>query len=158
VLFPPIPTDDGRLLTDGGVLDNLPVDLLLERDEGPVVAVNISMGGGSGTRVAARAIGRPRVPALGETLLRTMMIGAGGAVDAAHRRGAVVVTPATLGVGLLEFHQIDRMVLAGREAARALLAEGSLDLGARDEPDVEACTVPSKDDPRASSRVSDAAL
>ena len=136
VLFPPIPTDEGRLLMDGGVLDNLPVDLLLERDEGPVVAVNISMGGSSGTRVAARAITRPRVPALGETLLRTMMIGAGGAVDAAHRRGAVVVTPATLGVGLLEFHQLDRMVQAGREAARALLAHGSLDLGARDEPDV----------------------
>ena len=57
-------------------------------------------------------------------------------MDAAHRRGAVVITPATLGVGLLEFHQIDRMVLAGREAARALLAEGSLDLGARAEPDV----------------------
>jgi hypothetical protein len=65
-----------------------------------------------------------------------MMIGAGGAVDAAHRRGAVVITPATLGVGLLEFHQIDRMVLAGREAARALLAEGSLDLGARAGSDV----------------------
>ena len=63
------------------------------------------------------------------------MIGAGGAVDAAHRRGAVVITPATLGVGLLEFHQIDRMVLAGREAARALLADGSLDLGARVAPD-----------------------
>ena len=43
-----------------------------------------------------------------------------------------MVTPAAMGVGLLEFHQIDRMVLAGREAARALLAEGSLDLGARD--------------------------
>jgi predicted acylesterase/phospholipase RssA len=135
VLFPPIPTDDGRLLMDGGVLDNLPVDLLLERDEGPVVAVNISMGGGSGKRVAAHSTRRPRVPALGETLLRTMMIGAGGAVEAAHRRGAVVVTPATLGVGLLEFHQIDRMVLAGREAARALLADGSLDLGARTVPD-----------------------
>jgi NTE family protein len=132
VLFPPIPTESGQLLMDGGVVDNLPVDLLLERDEGPVVAVNISMGGGSGGR--SRGVRRPRVPALGETLLRTMMIGAGGAVEAAHRRGAVVVTPATLGVGLLEFHQIDRMVLAGREAARALLAEGSLDLGARAEP------------------------
>jgi predicted acylesterase/phospholipase RssA len=43
VLFPPIPDEDGRLLIDGGVLDNLPVDLLTERDEGPVVAVNISM-------------------------------------------------------------------------------------------------------------------
>ena len=48
MLFPPIPDDDGRLLIDGGVLDNLPVDLLTERDEGPVVAVNISMGGGGG--------------------------------------------------------------------------------------------------------------
>ena len=46
VLFAPIPDDAGRLLVDGGVLDNLPVDLLTERDEGPVVAVNISMGGG----------------------------------------------------------------------------------------------------------------
>ena len=45
-----------------------------------------------------------------------MMINAGGAVTAAHAAGAVVVTPATLGVGLLEFHQIDRMVQAGREA------------------------------------------
>lgn len=137
VLFPPIPTDDGRLLMDGGVLDNLPVDLLLDRDEGPVVAVNISMGGGSGRREPSREVRRPRLPALGETLLRTMMIGAGGAVEAAHRRGAVVLTPAAMGVGLLEFHQIDRMVQAGREAARALLAEGSLDLGPRDHPGAE---------------------
>jgi predicted acylesterase/phospholipase RssA len=131
VLFPPIPTDDGRLLMDSGVVDNLPVDLLLERDEGPVVAVNISMAGGSGARAGSRPRGRPRMPALGETLLRTMMIGAGGAVEAAHRSGAVVLTPATLGVGLLEFHQLDRMVLSGREAARALLDHGALDLGAR---------------------------
>jgi predicted acylesterase/phospholipase RssA len=135
VLFPPIPTEDGRLLMDGGVLDNLPVDVLLERDEGPVVAVNVSMGGGGGR--SARS-GRPRVPALGETLLRTMMIGAGGAVQAAHRQGAVVLTPAAMGVGLLEFHQIDRMVQAGREAGRALLAEGLLDLGTRPEPEPEA--------------------
>jgi NTE family protein len=124
VLFPPIPTEDGRLLLDGGVLDNLPVDVLLERDEGPVVAVNISMGGGGGGHGTRK--GRPRVPALGETLLRVMMIGAGGAVERAHRAGAAVITPASMGVGLLEFHQFDRMVGAGREAARALLADGFL--------------------------------
>jgi predicted acylesterase/phospholipase RssA len=107
---------------DGGVLDNLPVDVLLQRDEGPVVAVNISMGGSA--RGSAR-VGRPRIPAMGDTLLRTMMIGAGGAVSAAHQQGVVVVTPATLGVGLLEFHQFDRVVESGREAARALLASGA---------------------------------
>ena len=80
------PAPDGqRLLVDGGVLDNLPVDLLTERDEGPVVAVNITMGGGtSGPRTGAP---RPvRVPALGETLLRTMVIGSGGAVERPGRR------------------------------------------------------------------------
>ncbi len=127
VLFAPMPDDDGRLLIDGGVLDNLPADLLTERDEGPVVAVNISMGGTGGG--AARS-GRPRVPALGETLLRTMMIGSGGAVAAARGEGAWVVTPPTLGVGLLEFHQLDRMVVAGRAAARALLEQAGDDLGA----------------------------
>jgi NTE family protein len=126
VLLPPIPDDSGRLLVDGGILDNLPVDLLTERDEGPVVAVNISMGGG-GPSGRSRT-GRPRVPALGETLLRTMMIGSGGAVAAARDQGAWVVTPATLGVGLLEFHQLDRMVEAGRAAARALLDEAGGDL------------------------------
>jgi NTE family protein len=129
VLFAPIPDDSGRLLIDGGVLDNLPVDLLTERDEGPVVAVNISMGGGS--RGGPARGGRPRVPALGETLLRTMMIGSGGAVAAARADGAWVVTPPTLGVGLLEFHQLDRMIAAGRTAARALLDQAGDDLGAR---------------------------
>jgi predicted acylesterase/phospholipase RssA len=127
VLFPPIP-DGQRLLVDGGVLDNLPVDLLTARSEGPVVAVNIAMGGSARPRpsvvsaAGAPAPPRPvRIPALGETLLRTMMIGSGGAVSMARGRGAVVVTPPTLGVGLLEFHQFDRMVTAGRQAGRAVL-------------------------------------
>lgn len=131
VLFAPIPDDTGRLLVDGGVLDNLPVDLLTERDEGPVVAVNIAMGGGGGDGGRRSRSARPRVPALGETLLRTMMIGSGGAVAAAQAEGAWVVTPPTLGVGLLEFHQMDRMVAAGRAAARALLEEAGGDLFGR---------------------------
>jgi EmrB/QacA subfamily drug resistance transporter len=129
VLFAPMPDDSGRLLIDGGVLDNLPVDLLTERDEGPVVAVNIAMGGDGAGRRGSR-IGRPRVPALGETLLRTMMIGSGGAVASARAEGAWVLTPPTLGVGLLEFHQLDRMIAAGRLAARTLLEQAGNDLGA----------------------------
>jgi predicted acylesterase/phospholipase RssA len=139
VLLAPIPDDTGRLLVDGGILDNLPVDLLTERDEGPVVAVNISMGGGGGGSGRSRT-GRPRVPALGETLLRTMMIGSGGAIGAARAQGAWVVTPPTRGVGLLEFHQLDRMIDAGRSAARALLEEAGGDLAGHlaGEPEVRA--------------------
>ena len=62
-----------------------------------------------------------------------MMIGSGGAVAAARAQGAWVVTPPTLGVGLLEFHQLDRMVLAGRSAARSLLEQSGGDLGVTSE-------------------------
>ncbi|WP_082566887.1 MFS transporter [Janibacter sp. Soil728] len=123
-LFPPIPTDDGRLLIDGGVLDNLPVDLLTRRDEGPVVAVNIGAGGAPRNRS-----GRPRVPALGDTLMRSLMIGSGGAVERARAHGAWVISVAGHGVGLLEFHQMDVLIESGRAAARALLAECDGDLG-----------------------------
>lgn len=126
VLFAPIPDESGRLLLDGGVLDNLPADLLVERDEGPVVAVNIGTGGEARPRA-----GKPRVPALGETLLRTMMIGSGGAVAHAQACGAWVVSPSSQGVGLLEFHQMDRMVQSGRAAARALLEQAEGDLAPR---------------------------
>src|SRR6478735_8906280 len=134
VLFAPLAQDDGRLLVDGGVLDNLPTDLLVERDEGPVVAVTIGSGG-----EGPRHPGRPRVPGLADTLMRTMMIGSGGAADAARARGAWVVGPSSMGVGLLEFHQLDRIVQAGRAAARALLEQASGDLrpaaDESDEPD-----------------------
>ena len=117
-LFPPKRSGD-RLLIDGGVLDNLPVDLLTERDEGPLIAVNIAMGGGGSS---THRSGPPRMPPLVDTLLRTMMIGSGGAVQAARDAGADVVTPPAMGVGLLEFHQLDTVVEAGRMAARELLA------------------------------------
>ncbi len=39
---PPVVTDDGELLVDGGVLSNLPADLMLEQGGGPVIAVDVS--------------------------------------------------------------------------------------------------------------------
>ncbi len=75
----------------------MPTDLLVEADEGSVVAVNIGAGGDG-----HHPSGEPRVPGLGDTLIRTMMIGSGGAVDAARARGAWVVSPSAMGVGLLE--------------------------------------------------------
>ena len=126
-LFPPR-RDGQHLLVDGGVLANLPVDALMERDEGPVIAINIGMGGDARPRAGGDDPPRVRMPALGETLMRSLFIGSGGALQSARDAGAIVVTPSTMGVGLLEFHQLDTMVESGRQAGRAMLdeAEGLL--------------------------------
>jgi len=68
-----------------------------------------------------------------------------GAVAAARAQGAWVVSPASPGVGLLEFHQLDRMVGSGRAAARALLEQAVGDLtgpGAQDGDEVSAFASP----------------
>ncbi|MGZ4594734.1 MAG: MFS transporter [Actinomycetes bacterium] len=115
ILTPPLRVQD-RLLVDGCVLDNLPVGTLTERDEGPIVAVNI----GSGDRPPAPG-SQPRMPGIGDGLLRLVTIGGQGTAQRAREQGAFVITPPSLGVGMMEFHQLDRMVEAGRMAARALL-------------------------------------
>jgi len=124
-LFPPR-RDADRLLVDGGVLNNLPVRVLNERDEGPVIAVNIGMGGNGTPRTSVATSTEQRsvrIPPLGETLMRSLFIGSSGAVREATASGAIVVTPSSRGVGLLEFHQLDQMVESGRQAGRALLEE-----------------------------------
>jgi NTE family protein len=126
VIFEPI-VSDGRLLVDGSVLDNLPVRTVVERAEGPVVAVNIS----ASSRRPAAAPGEPprsvRIPPLGETMMRTFMINGGDAAQAL-KLGAWVLTPHSMGVGFLEFHQFDRLVASGRAAARTLLEQTGGDL------------------------------
>jgi predicted acylesterase/phospholipase RssA len=111
-LYPPARLGD-QLHVDGGVLDNLPVAPLTEYEEGPVVAVNIAAAGSSSSS------GPPRMPSLGETLLRTMLMAGTSTLDEARRQAAVLVTPDTRGIGLLEFHQMDRAREAGQVAGRA---------------------------------------
>jgi len=112
-LYPPYILD-GRLLVDGGVLDNLPVQTLSEPREGPVVAVNISFGSSASGRG-----GPPRIPALGDTLMRTMLLSSTTATLAALELADIVISPSPEGVGLLEWHQVDRVREAGRRAAEA---------------------------------------
>ena len=126
VLFPPL-RSEGRLLVDGGVLDNLPVGAARRARRGP--AGRSEHRGRRGPAASGPApAGRCAFPALGETLMRTMMISSAGATDRARAVGAFVVTPPSMGVGLLEFHQMDRMVEAGRLAARSLLEATGGDL------------------------------
>jgi predicted acylesterase/phospholipase RssA len=120
-LYPPY-RHGGTLHVDGGVMNNLPVSAL-SHEEGPIIAVSISFGGSGRPPGAPHRTGSPRVPAIGDTLMRTMMMASGDAAERAFEQADLVLRPSSDGVGLLEFHQIDRMRQAGREAARAALPQ-----------------------------------
>jgi NTE family protein len=113
----------GTLHVDGGVMDNIPVGVLADRPEGPIVAVAINLGG------STTGDGEPELPGIRETLIRSMLISSHQAADEALRRADVVIHPNVDGVGLLEWHQIDILREAGREAARAALPEITRMLG-----------------------------
>jgi predicted acylesterase/phospholipase RssA len=135
-VFPPVAPGDGRLLVDGGVLDNLPVETMSRAQEGPVFASDVTAHDGrwaqsrrSGpaklNRLMVRALtGTDQVlPRLGETLLRTFTLGSADTAAAALAHADLVVRPPVGGVGLMDWKQLPRLREAGRAAARAVLEE-----------------------------------
>jgi predicted acylesterase/phospholipase RssA/CRP-like cAMP-binding protein len=132
-VFPPLRTADGRILVDGGVLDNLPAETMARDGEGPVVASDVSARDGrwaAKRRTLSGPLAQVRraltgsetpLPTLGETLLRTFMLGSTDTSAQAKRHAALVVLPEVEGIGLMDWKQLDRAREAGRRAAHATL-------------------------------------
>ncbi|SON60028.1 putative NTE family protein [Mycobacterium simulans] len=120
-LYAPMPYN-GTLHVDGGVLDNVPVTTLVGKD-GPLIAVNVAAGGNPSPASSSKRHGKPRVPGLTDTLLRTMTISSAMASEAVLAQADLVIKPNPIGVGLMEYHQIDRAREAGRIAAREALPQ-----------------------------------
>ncbi len=129
-LFPPVAPPDGRLLVDGGVLDNLPVQTLANLGEGPVIAVDV------GLQHARRGSSRPRdqdpllraarrlvtgtdvpLPRLPEILVRTLTLGSTEATISARRAATLLIEPDVSNVGILDWKQLPYLLDAGRRAA-----------------------------------------
>jgi predicted acylesterase/phospholipase RssA len=134
-VFPPVPTRDERLLVDGGVLDNLPVATMASAGEGPVVASDVTGRMGAVQRPAHRRAARiaaplrraltgseAALPRLGETIVRTVMVGGTDTVAAAREHADLVITPEVGGVGLIDWKRLDAVRELGRRAAQETLA------------------------------------
>ncbi len=120
-LVPPV-GKDGRLLVDGGVLNNLPVDTMHELAEGPIVAVDVA-------RRHERNDGEnPRIPSIMETMARSTILGSGERSERNRKLATLVISPAAQDIGLREFKALDRAIEAGFEAASAALSEGGADV------------------------------
>jgi predicted acylesterase/phospholipase RssA/CRP-like cAMP-binding protein len=133
-VFPPVVTPNGRLLVDGGVLDNLPVGTMAASGEGPVIAVDVTGEIGNfrkPVRPGIERLGSPfrryltgseaDLPRLAETIVRTLTVGSADTAEAARRHADLVIQPDVGGVGLLDWRQLDHVKRSGRQAARRAL-------------------------------------
>lgn len=135
-LAPPMPWG-GRLLVDGGVVNNLPIDVMADTGEGPVIAVEVMRRwqeewerriADARLRTAARTRQRRPsppvpIPSLVETLACSIGLGSRTSLEAARKRASITVTPDLPGLGLLDWGRLDEAVAEGRRAARETLSD-----------------------------------
>ena len=97
----------GRMLVDGGVVDNIPISVARAKGADLVIAVDISP-----------TVGNTRITNLVGVTLQAANIMFALNVERSRRDADVLITPAVGDVGMLDFSQKRRCVRAGAEAAR----------------------------------------
>ena len=133
--FPPVPFDDD-LLVDGGVTNNLPVDVMRRlHPTAEIIAVQVAPAKGprakadyglsvSGWQAMKSKVGRgPRYPGLIAVLMRSMITGSLDQQEAAIQSGAadLLLDIDMRGVGLLDFERVTEVANLGYEAAMPML-------------------------------------
>jgi len=109
-VFEPV-MHQGKLLVDGGLVDNVPVEVALSRGADVVVAVDVG-----------EKVGNTNIKGVVDVILQSTNI-MFALNTALRRRGseAVYVSPAVDGVGFLDFTQKKRCMEAGIDAMRKAL-------------------------------------
>jgi NTE family protein len=108
-LFEPV-AHQGKILVDGGVVENIPIATARERHADLVIAVDIS-----------EDVGNANIRNLVDVLLQSANIMFARNSDHSKRGADVLITPDVRGVAMLDFSQKKRCMQAGMDAARAAL-------------------------------------
>ncbi len=127
-ILPPVLDDEKRLLVDGAVLRNFPVDVLKSMHRGPIIGVDVALRDGidiedfrdpPGFFGWVAAHGLQAAPPIASLLMRAATL----AVDPWEgRSGAdLLITPNMPDIDMRDWKQFDEAVAAGYEAAVAAL-------------------------------------
>lgn len=134
-IFPPVPNDDGDLLIDGGLVDNLPVGVMRRMHAGiSVIAIDVGaakepfqapvppsgvLSGWSYTWSQLRARNFGNVAGLLKILMRLTELGSQAETD----RGDCALRPGTGAVSLMDFKAFDQLVEIGYRDAMPAIAK-----------------------------------
>jgi len=133
-ILPPV-VEGAHLLVDGGVVNNLPADVVRQRWGGRVLAVNVS----TKEDLAVSSSGLPgpwplllsrvvpgraplQSPLITEIVMRTMMLGSYAHTERMLREADVAMCPDVERFGLLEFEALEAIADVGYRAGIAALA------------------------------------
>lgn len=140
-ILPPFVTAEGDVLIDGGVLDNVPVEIMRAAKAGPNVVVALHADAGAAWRIAARYSdvrtpwqllrdivlrrkpARP-FPTLVEIMARAMVVGSEAAAAGALAKADVLLLPPIPdGMQILDWHKGTAVAEAARAYTAAAIAE-----------------------------------
>ena len=123
---PPI-AFEGELLVDGGVVDNLPTDVMQGLERGSIIASNVSTEGD--IRLPGAGIGQPdpeallgfrradNAPHLAEILVRSATLTSATTVQLAAERADVYLKMPSEGYGMFDWKRLDELVERGYDYA-----------------------------------------
>jgi predicted acylesterase/phospholipase RssA/CRP-like cAMP-binding protein len=138
-VVPPV-FDGGEMLVDGGLLNNLPTDIMHQRSDcGVIIAIDASGTNDplhdehvpyetslSGWKVLWRRLNpfaqTLRVPTMGQIMLRVAVLNDTQHVKTSRDLADYYMRLAVEQYGMLEFHALEQIVVAGYESAQELLA------------------------------------
>ena len=149
-VFPPLVTDDGEVLIDGGLLDNVPIDVMRSLKVGPNVVFNFKQLKDWRVKTAYEDLPgrwallaqtlrlsrkkRPRFPRIASILTRSMIVSARRLMDQTDTTGDVVINLLPLpGMGFLEWKKGRRQFDVAYKGMAETLAELHLDQTELDE-------------------------
>lgn len=129
-IFPPV-IEGADLLVDGGILNNLPVDVMRDSVRGHVIAVDLSTDKDVSyeqkqlptaweyikSRIQTREVGQD-VPTLHRVILQSTMLGSRREVQAARRLADLFLNPPTAEFDLLDWKRFHTISEAGYRYAR----------------------------------------
>jgi NTE family protein/lysophospholipid hydrolase len=133
-ILPPV-VEGAHLLVDGGVVNNLPADIVRQRWGGTVIAVNVS----TKEDLAVSSTGLPgpwplllsrvmpgraplQSPLITEIVMRTMMLGSYAHTERMLRDADLAICPEVDRFGLLEFESLEAIADVGYQTGSIALA------------------------------------
>lgn len=119
-LTPPVQRH-AQLLVDGGVLNNLPVDIMVADEPGPVIGVDVMRRLDIGDADAGSQL---LLPTILETLSRATVLGSVERAETNRALADLLITPDVQDISLRGFRSLTQAVDAGRRAAEDALASG----------------------------------